>query len=93
MLIIWQRPLSGLLAGFILGQILSFGTWAIDDCVTNKPYIDEDKSSIKLAPYHFFSLWGQFIAQVLKHSIIGFGVVIGGLIIITLIIYAIFYGL
>jgi hypothetical protein len=76
--------LSGLLVGLLLGQILSFLTLAIDDCISDTPSDYENRRSIFRGPYRFFFLWGQFIGRVLKLSIIGFCVILAGILIISL---------
>ena len=77
--ILWQRPITGCFIGFLMGQLLSLATLAIEDCSYTSAINHEEASTYK----YFFSLWGQFFKIVFKYSIIGYGIFFGNIFFIS----------
>lgn len=84
-LLIIQKPISGLIAGFFLGQLVSFATWAVEDCHAKENIFTTDTGSIGKAFGFFCQLWGEFLASIFKISLIGYGIFFGIFLLILII--------
>ncbi len=88
--ILYQRPVAGILIGFIIGLLISIITMIISEPVHRRPkewYTDNDKQSIIDIPLGFFKIWGSFLFDIGSCLLI----VLSILGVIALIFYLIFF--